>query len=69
MQGEEYIKCLGKIEEKKVFTEIVSCCKKKCFSKIGVEKQNELYAVFWCEGYQASNVLLNSMMEQKKRAD
>lgn len=67
IQGEAYTKTNGKIQEKKVFSEMESCCKKECFKKVGLEKQNELFKMFWeCGNYTASNMLLYSMMAQKK---
>ena len=46
-QGRAYVSRSGKIVCGKEFTNVNSCCPKKCCEKIEISQQKEFFDVFW----------------------
>lgn len=67
VQGREYVSlCTGKTVVGKEFEAVISCCPKKCYTKIDSQQQKKLYDKFWQLGdYTAQNVLLSTFMKER----
>ena len=66
-QGREYVSRSGKIVCAKEFTNVNSCCPKKCCEKIEISQQKEFFDVFWKSTgeYATQNCILTGMMIMK----
>ena len=71
MQGKEYISQSKKVIPAKEFKPVESCCSKKCYQTIEIEKQGGLYNAFWifAGDYNSQNILLAGLIKRKPMSD